>query len=619
MKNGKSDITARQVMERLYIKNLLNVNKLDFNLEVANSAIAMFGAYIVSIITTISMLIVQPGKLLVISSVYPTIAMPILFLIIGIWFKDIDAVIARNLCVIFMISIGPSVYYLTGSLGLGAIWMIFTYIFTVTGIKTRITYFYIAIESIINVLVVVLDLNDIVSINHISDTKITALTITALFQVAFFAIFVISFQDRILRKVIMDLSLAKEDLTASSEELIAQNEEIQEINTALSNTKDELQESLEKQRVFSAAMHHELRNPLNGIMGVTQILLNDSNIPEEQLKLIRIASTSATSLLGIVNDLLDYSKVEAGKYEIHIDKTSLSSIKEKLNDTFRIPASEKGLSLDITIEENCPDVIKTDGGRIYQILINFISNSVKYTKSGFVKANISIENNILHLCVKDSGEGISDEAKKVLFIPYTRINEEKHGLIQGTGLGLYIVKSIVTAMNGNIDVESEVGKGSTFLVDIPIEVCEDENKDNSALNKTGNTIPDFSNIKILSVDDSKINLLILNGLLEKTGAKVDCRQSGKEALELLNEQADYDLIFLDHLMPEMDGVELYKEIRKLGITVPIFILTANADKSYENLYKETGFAAKLDKPIQIQDLYSLIEKFIGDIQGNFIK
>ncbi|MDO5155070.1 MAG: response regulator [Eubacteriales bacterium] len=610
MKNKKSDITTKQIVERLNIKNLLNVKQLDFDLEIANSAIAMFGAYIVSIITTISMLIVQPGEFLTISSVYPTIAMPFFFLFFDILFKDIDSVIARNLCVIFMISIGPEVYFLTGSLGLGAIWMIFTYIFTITGIKTRISKFYIILESIVYTISIVLGLNGKVPITHISDAKIIALTITGLLQVSFFTIFVISFQDRILRKVITDLSSAKEDLTAYSEELIAQNREIQEINMTLANTKDELQESLEKQRVFSAAMHHELRNPLNGIMGATQVLLNDSNISEEQSKIIRIANTSATSLLGIVNDLLDYSKVEAGKFEIHIDKISLSAIKEKLIDTFRIPTWEKGLALEITMEENCPDVIKTDGGRIYQILVNFISNSVKYTKSGFVKANISIENNILHLCVKDSGEGISDEAKKVLFIPYTRINEEKHGLIQGTGLGLYIVKSIVTALNGNINVESEVGKGSTFLVDIPIEVCEEENKEDSSSNKISNTIHDFSNTKILSVDDSKINLHIFRSLLEKTGAKVDCRQSGKDALALLREQDDYDLIFLDHLMPEMDGVELYKEIRKLGITVPIFILTANADKSYEDLYRETGFTAKLDKPVQVQELYSLIEKYV---------
>lgn len=609
MKNKKNDITTKQIMERLHIMNLLNVNQLNFDLEVANSAIAMFGAYMVSITTTIAMLIVHPGSFLIISSVYPTIAMPIFFLIFGVLFKDIDSVIARNLCVIFMLSIGPEVYYLTGSLGLGAIWMIFTYIFTVTGIKTKINIFYIVLQSVIYVIAIALGLKGIVPITHISDAKVTALTIVALFQVSFFTIFVISFQDKILRRVIGDLSSAKEELTAHSEELIAQNQEIQAINIALADTKEDLQESLEKQKVFSAAMHHELRNPLNGIMGATQILLSDPNITEEQSKLIRIANTSASSLLGIVNDLLDYSKVEAGKYEIHIDKISLSAIKEKLIEAFRIPISEKGLALEITIDENCPDIIKTDGGRIYQILVNFISNSVKYTKEGFVKANISVKNNTLHLCVKDSGEGISDEAKKVLFIPYTRINEEKHGLIQGTGLGLYIVKSIVIAMNGTINVESEVGKGSTFLVDIPVEICEDENEGNISTNKTNDTAPDFSSLKILNVDDSKVNLLIFKGLLKPTDAKVECRQSGREALELLNEQNDFDLIFLDHLMPEMDGVELYKEIRKLGITVPIFILTANADKSYEELYRQTGFIAKLDKPVQIQELYSLIEKY----------
>lgn len=610
MKTKRKDVTVKQILERQNIKYLLNVKQLDFDLSLATSAIAMFGAYIVSIITTISMLIIQPGKLLIISSVYPTVSMPFFFLIFGYLFKDLDSVIARHLCVIFMVSIGPEVYYLTGSLGLGAIWMIFTYIFTATGIKNKIKYLYIAIQTIAYIIAIELGLNGQVHITHISNNKITALTITALLQVSFFTIFVISFQDRILRSVLADLSTAKEDLTAYSEELIAQNHEIQDINAALADTKDDLQESLEKQRVFSAAMHHELRNPLNGIMGITQILLTDSNIPDEQAKLVRIANTSATSLLGIVNDLLDYSKVEAGKFEVHIDNVSLSAIKDKLINTFEIPTAEKGLSLDVSIEDNCPDVIKTDGGRIYQILVNFISNSVKYTKSGFVNANISVKNSVLQLCVKDSGEGISDEAKKVLFIPYTRINEEKHSLIQGTGLGLYIVKSIVTALNGNIKVESEVGKGSTFLVEIPIEISELENQERDSSNEINNTIPDFSNIKILGVDDSEINLVILSGLLEQTGAKVDCRQSGKEALELLNEQNDYDLIFLDHLMPEMDGVELYKEIRKLGIDVPIFILTANADKSYEDMYKETGFTAKLDKPVQIQELYNLIKKYV---------
>lgn len=605
---NKKKITFKQMSERLNIINILDINNLDFNLEVANSAIAMFGAFIVSIITTISMICVNPGKLMVISSIYPTVAMPIIFPITGVIFKDIDSVIARHLCVIYMITIGPAVYYCTGSLGLGVIWMVFTLIYTVTGLKTKSRYFILVLEFIIFSLAIFLGIEGMVPLTHINEDKINALIIIGLFQVSFFTIFVILFQDRILRKVMSDLFVAKEELTAYSEELIAQNKEIQDINEQLTSTKDSLQESLEKQRVFSAAMHHELRNPLNGILGVTQIMLNDREIQPEQAKLIKMANNSANTLLGVVNDLLDYSKVEAGKFEVHFDKIGLSTIKEKLISTFSLSATEKGLDYSVVIENDSPETIITDGGRIIQILVNFTSNAIKYTKKGFVKVNIAVKDSILKLSVQDSGEGISDEAKKVLFIPYTRINEEKHGLIQGTGLGLYIVKSIVNALNGEITIESELGKGSTFAVSIPIEKCEDTAiSTESTLQE--NVIPDFSNIKILSVDDSDINLAIISGLLEQTGATIDCRLSGKEALELLQEHRDYDLIFLDHLMPEMDGVQLYKEIRKLGITTPIFILTANADKSYEELYRETGFTAKLDKPIQINSLYNLIKKY----------
>lgn len=187
-------------------------------------------------------------------------------------------------------------------------------------------------------------------------------------------------------------------------------------------------------------------------------------------KHISAAYDSSTTLLHIVNDLLDYSKVEAGKFEVVSNDFNLGNIKTNAEKIFSAMAKEKGLALTITIKEGSLLSLRSDESRIQQVLFNFISNAIKYSNEGRVTVDLKIEENTLFMRVEDTGEGMSEAAKDVLFIPYTRINEESHGLIQGTGLGLYIVKSIITALHGTVNVESEVGKGSVFYVEIPVEI-----------------------------------------------------------------------------------------------------------------------------------------------------
>lgn len=380
---------------------------------------------------------------------------------------------------------------------------------------------------------------------------------------------------------------------------------------------------------FLANMSHEIRTPINGIMGMNAMLLKgcDSENIEEIREYAKNIQSASQSLLSIVNDILDISKIESGKMEVIEGEYELFSI---LNDCYNLTnarAASKDLSFKMNIDPEIPGKLIGDETKIRQIFNNFLSNAVKYTIEGQVELRVTMKqadasNIILVIEVEDTGMGIKEEDFSKLFINFERIEEKKNKHIEGTGLGLTLTKNLIELMKGTIDIESEYGKGSVFTASIPQKVSRNEpigdfdKKYNEYVTQKENAteIVSYPNANILVVDDVEMNLVVANALLSQTQAKVDCVESGALMLEKIKDKK-YDIIFLDHMMPEMDGVETLDKMKEdtshMNADTPVIVLTANAIVGAKEEYIQAGFTDYLSKPI--------IEKELMDILGKYLK
>ena len=336
--------------------------------------------------------------------------------------------------------------------------------------------------------------------------------------------------------------------------------------------------------------------------------------------------SAGQSLLSIINDILDISKIEAGKLEIMPVEYKLSSV---INDCFNIAkvrAESKSLSLKIDVDPKLPSTLVGDDVRIRQIINNFLSNAVKYTKEGEVRLLVGYERFegnqiVLIITVKDTGIGIREQDMDKLFNSFTRIEEKRNRSIEGTGLGLKLTQNLVCLMGGEIGVQSEYGKGSEFTAKIPQKVVDSkpvgdfkkryqqsvnisESKENSIV------APDAH---ILVVDDVEINLKVIKGLLKKTHIQIDTVRSGMECLQSVKKN-HYDIIFLDHMMPEMDGLETLQQMKimsdNLNKSTPVIMLTANATRGARQEYINAGFTDYLTKPVKEESLQAMLKKYL---------
>ena len=376
---------------------------------------------------------------------------------------------------------------------------------------------------------------------------------------------------------------------------------------------------------FLANMSHEIRTPINAIMGMNEIILRDSS--EENVKeYAKDVKSASEYLLSIVNDILDFSKIEAGKIEIVCDNYDLSGLILGVANLIEMKAEGKGLKLIVDVNEKLPSKLYGDDKRVREILTNILNNAVKYTDEGFVKLSIdgviSDDTLTLKIEVKDSGQGIKEEDLDTIFSSFSRVNKKKNKNIEGTGLGLTITKSLIEIMGGTISVESEYKKGSTFTVTLPQKIVSFEKigdlskrrylvSEGENVNKKEFEIPDTS---ILVVDDTPLNNKVISMLLSKTKAEVTCILSGEEMLKLICER-HFDLIFLDHMMPNMDGIETLNISKTLEnnkcMDVPVIALTANAIVGAKEMYIEAGFDDYLSKPVKSEALMDIIEKYIS--------
>lgn len=376
---------------------------------------------------------------------------------------------------------------------------------------------------------------------------------------------------------------------------------------------------------FLANMSHEIRTPINTILGLDTMILREST--EDGIRHYAMDIQNAgQNLLSIINDILDLSKIESGKMELIPVEYDFSSLIHDVVCMISNRANDKGLSFDVNIDRNLPCKLLGDDVRIRQILINLLTNAVKYTHKGRVTLSVEGEVEVgtvkLYFSVKDTGIGIKEENIAKLFQEFVRVDEQKNRNIEGTGLGINIVSHLLYLMGSKLEVESTYGEGSDFhfvleqkIIDYKpigdltkrIREMETEYRYEASL-----IIPD---VKILIVDDNAINRKVFKALLKELQCQIDEADSGKQCLELVVREK-YDIIFMDHMMPEMDGIETFHHIREndllLNSDTPVVILTANAVSGVRENYLEEGFDDYLSKPIVPEKLEQIIEKLLPD-------
>ena len=376
---------------------------------------------------------------------------------------------------------------------------------------------------------------------------------------------------------------------------------------------------------FLSNMSHEIRTPINAIMGMDEMIIReskDSNILEYAENL----QNAARSLLSLVNDILDFSKIEAGKMEIIPVEYHLGSMLNDLVNMVQKRAEKKGLYFRVHASKNMPSVLYGDEIRIKQIITNILTNAVKYTETGGVTLNVtsqSVDDEYIniHVSISDTGIGIKKEDLVKLFSAFERIEEKRNRTIEGTGLGMNITQKLLKLMNSRLNVESTYGKGSTFAFQVRQKIVNDEpigdfqESYRQSLNQHKEYHESFTapDAKILVVDDTVMNLTVIKGLLKKTKIKIDTALNGPDCIAIVAKKK-YDIIFLDHRMPGMDGIETLKVIQKMAnnpnSNTPIISLTANAISGAREQYIAAGFKDYLTKPINSSKLEALIMEYL---------
>ena len=416
-------------------------------------------------------------------------------------------------------------------------------------------------------------------------------------------------------------------------------------NNRLREARNIAERSNEAKSDFLASMSHEIRTPINAVLGMNEMVLKESirnrdKLPEDREILKKVfdditgyagnIESAGNNLLAIINDILDLSKIEAGKLEIREAGYELSSVLNDVSNMITFRAKEKGLEYRVEVDETLPDGLRGDEVRIRQVITNVLNNAVKYTKEGFVSLSVScrdgedyVNGEIIDLvfAVKDTGIGIKEEDIGRLFDKFERMDVKRNKGIEGTGLGLAITQRLIQLMGGSVKVESTYGLGSVFTITIPQEIVTTEPIGNfqekfaKSLKDAdgGNEVFRAPYAHILVVDDTRMNLMVAEGLLRDTGIEIDTAASGAEAI-CLADVVRYDIILMDQRMPEMDGTEAMHRIREQEDSrnreTPIICLTADALSGARERYVSEGFTDYLSKPIDSRELKDTLMKYL---------
>ena len=414
--------------------------------------------------------------------------------------------------------------------------------------------------------------------------------------------------------------------------IVLQNNKLRTRQNTIEDKNNQLAAANKAQTAFISNMSHEIRTPINAILGMDEMIIRESS--EEQIREYAYDIKNAGStLLGIINDILDFTKIEAGKMEIIEQDYDLSSAVNDLINMIDMRAKAKNLQLEVNLNPHIPCKLHGDELRIKQVILNILTNAVKYTEKGSITFNLDYERIeedeiFLIVSIRDTGIGMKPEEMDKLLKPFERLDEKKNRTIEGTGLGMSIVASLLEAMDSKLEVESTYGVGSRFFFRIRQKVVEWKEVGNlqqryqemKVEHKNGEeALFHASRANILVVDDTLVNLTVVKGLLKRTGARVDTAQSGEECLELC-ENKKYHVILLDHRMPQMDGVEtlhLLREREGYNQNTPVIALTANAVSGASEYYVGEGFNDFLAKPVSGNKLEKMIAKYLpGEVMDS---
>ena len=403
--------------------------------------------------------------------------------------------------------------------------------------------------------------------------------------------------------------------------LTLENPDILLLNQVKEEKKKAEEANASKSR-FLSVVSHEIRTPMNAIVGMTELLLR-GDLTKEQREYLMNIKNSGDALVMIINDILDQSKIEAGKMELVEAPYELRGMLEDVRMIIENRIGEKQVQLIYTIDDQIPEALVGDGLRLRQVLINLLNNAVKFTEKGYIELGISLEQKkedelLLYFSIKDSGQGIREEDLNRLFQAFSQVDTKKNHSKEGTGLGLSISRDFVHLMGGQLKVRSEYGAGSEFFFTISQGVSEEAVYQNEEMTSSESMEKEFTapNARLLVVDDTPMNLMIIKELLEPFKMQIDLAESGMKALELV-EQHQYHLILMDYLMPNMDGVETTKRIRSLSEqkdayyqTVPIIALSGDISEEAKEQFELARMDDFVEKPVTAETLKRVLIKWL---------
>lgn len=380
--------------------------------------------------------------------------------------------------------------------------------------------------------------------------------------------------------------------------------------------KEAAQADARAKSAFLSSMSHEIRTPMNAILGLTELLLS-KKLDENTMENLKAIRFSANNLLTIINDILDFSKIEAGKLSFDIQAFDLFHVLDEMNKSIKVAAQSKNLTYEIHISGTIPRYLKGDSVRLSQILLNLLGNSLKFTQTGRIRLSVEVISEqetdlVLEFKVSDTGVGIPREHLQNIFQSFTQVHKNQRFKSQGTGLGLSITKRLVEMQDGQISVESEVGKGAVFTFRIPYLKASPKDLQVAMEQEEVPGLSKFSHLKVLLVEDNKINQLLAKQILTGWGVNVEVANDGFEAIAKLQRRT-FDLILLDLQMPEIDGFEVARFVRKTikppANQIPIVALTADAFTETKALTQDAGMNDFITKPYQQKDLLRVLRKF----------